>query len=187
MGLFNKPSGRRRGFTLIELLVVVAIIGILASIIMISVGRARAKSRDAKRKSDLATIQTAAEMLNDDTGSYAVSGTGSNGTNGLGWFNVKYGAASKSIAQGFIDAGYFATEPKDPKWAPSCGAVCNGGYMYETTATGYFIYASLESPKDADDDGWDDGGVGSSVVSSSSYGPGWHTNYRVNYAIKGGS
>jgi len=52
---------RNRGFTLIEMLVVVAIIGLLSSTILIGLGNARGKARDARRISDLRQIQTGLE------------------------------------------------------------------------------------------------------------------------------
>ena len=59
---------KHHGFTLIELLVVVAIIGLLASVVMVAMGPARARARDSARKSALKQIQLAMEMCYDDPG-----------------------------------------------------------------------------------------------------------------------
>ena len=47
---------RSKGFTLIELLVVIAIIGLLASIILVSLNTAQKKGRDGRRVADLQGI-----------------------------------------------------------------------------------------------------------------------------------
>jgi len=61
----NKP-----GFTLIELLVVIAIIGLLSTLSIVALNSARAKSRDARRVSDIKQIQTALELYYNENNSY---------------------------------------------------------------------------------------------------------------------
>ena len=59
----KKQSTYAYGFTLIELLVVIAVIGLLASVIVASLGSARGKARDAERMSDMRQIQIALEFF----------------------------------------------------------------------------------------------------------------------------
>lgn len=68
MRIFRK--NKNKGFTLIELLVVVAIIGMLAAMIELSLGNARLKARDTRRLSDVSQIRTALELYLNQGGGY---------------------------------------------------------------------------------------------------------------------
>ncbi|MCK4520480.1 type II secretion system protein [Candidatus Parcubacteria bacterium] len=59
MSIFYK---NKKGFTLIELLVVIAVIGVLSSIVLVSLSGARDRARDAIRKSDMSQIRKALEV-----------------------------------------------------------------------------------------------------------------------------
>lgn len=89
------------GFTLIELLVVIAIIGLLATIVAVSVNSARAKARDAKRKADLNNLVLAAQMRYDSTNDYPAS---------AGWFtNPGHGGLDAALTP-----TYMPRVPDDP-------------------------------------------------------------------------
>lgn len=63
----------KKGFTLIELLVVIAIIGLLSTIVIVSLNRTKAKARDTRRISDFKEIATALELFYSQTGKYPQS------------------------------------------------------------------------------------------------------------------
>lgn len=65
-------NNNQKGFTLIEMLVVVAIVGLLSSVVVVGVGGAREKARDAKRIADIRQIQTYLEA-NYANGAYPAS------------------------------------------------------------------------------------------------------------------
>lgn len=121
---------REKAFTLIELLVVIAIIGILASIIVISLSNSRMKARDAVRKSDMRTIKTEIADLYTDVGSFTTTG----GT------VVNLNAATTGLTD-----SYMKVVPDDPLSGASSGQ----HYLYISDGREFAIGAKLENLNDS--------------------------------------
>lgn len=122
---FSKRKGQK-GFTLIELLVVIAIIGILATIVLVSLNTARQKARDVRRVSDMRQVALALEMYYDSNSAYPGNTILVNE-----WANMKTA----------IEAGnYISAVPADP--------IAGGVYLYyiESAANtqNYVLGATLE-------------------------------------------
>jgi len=117
----------KRGFTLIELLVVIAIIGILSSIVLVSLGSAREKARDVKIQGDLASITTALTLVIDDNGGSAAPAHDANTVNagdctGVATCLPDKGESAASVLDTYLPGG----APKAP----------NGNdYLYLNTGT----------------------------------------------------
>ena len=109
-----------KGFTLVELLVVIAIIGILATLLLLQLGVARQRARDAKRIADVNQTRTALELYFDDNGGYPQQAT--------------YAGLAGSVVP-----KYLTLLPVDPLNA--------GSYIYRYAYTGltkYHLHAELE-------------------------------------------
>jgi prepilin-type N-terminal cleavage/methylation domain-containing protein len=151
-------SYKNRGFTLIELLVVIAIIGLLATIVMVSVNSARAKARDAKRISDIEQLRKSLEMYYDTNGTYPVSGNCAGTIPNTGWCNsIESLSSSHWVRDGATNLGAFIkNDPLDPKpstsanWTPTG----SGSYYYYANSYGgagqwYMIVFGLENTSHA--------------------------------------
>ncbi|WDE99443.1 type II secretion system protein [Lentisphaera profundi] len=89
-------------FTLIELLVVVAIIGILASLLLPSLGKARKKGQVAVCTSNLRQINTAAFLYQDDSEGYYPAGSYANG---VSWDDMLSSYDGRNLTDAQMKAG----------------------------------------------------------------------------------
>ena len=66
----NKAWATKKGFTIIELLVVIVVIGILATITIVSYTGVQQRARDSTRTSDVTRLKIALEKYHADKSSY---------------------------------------------------------------------------------------------------------------------
>ena len=112
-----KLAEKKKGFTLIELLVVIAIIGILAGIVLVSLGSARAKARDAKRVEEMHSILLAINLYYDQYGCLPVT-SGSSCAGAGSYSEASASGWDYSSQGGFMTflktAGFISNVPVDP-------------------------------------------------------------------------
>ncbi len=132
---------KQKGFTLIELLVVIAIIGLLASVVLLSLNSARQKSRDAKRLADVRQIASALELYYNDCQSYPLTATVTL-TTALGLSSGAIGSTGCSGAGMGITATtnlsgttYIAQFPAAPQPADTTACTGLNDYKYNSAGT----------------------------------------------------
>jgi prepilin-type N-terminal cleavage/methylation domain-containing protein len=109
---------KKQGFTLIELLVVIAIIGLLASIVLVSLSSARNKGKDSRIISDIRQIVIALRS----------------GYNGVGYPDLKNNANTGVVATGNASCttnSWNGSGPQFTKLDPLMFDICaqmNNGY-----------------------------------------------------------
>lgn len=101
---------KTRGFTLIELLVVIAIISLLSAVVLASLNSARQKANDARRYSDMHTLQVALELYYDKHGAYPTLTAGGSGCWGT-WASGNSNGGSPTFMQPVIADGFLSSAP----------------------------------------------------------------------------
>lgn len=144
--MFQKrnPNQKRTGFTLIELLIVIAVIGILASgvVVLIDPPSIFARARDTQRKNDLKQIQTALQLYYQDNGRYPVSNPP-----GFCCGSWVYSTGSQPWIPG-LTTNYIKKVPVDPINA-GYGPWDGGNlYAYSSDGTHYNLVSHLENTQD---------------------------------------
>jgi prepilin-type N-terminal cleavage/methylation domain-containing protein len=96
---------RWEGFMLIELLIVIAIIGILSTVVMVSLNDTRAKAREALRVSQMQQVTTALHLYQSDYGHYPCVDD---------WDRSTEPSGSPTFIPELVTKGYLPTQIKDP-------------------------------------------------------------------------
>ncbi|MEK7110467.1 MAG: type II secretion system protein [Patescibacteria group bacterium] len=109
----------RSAFTLIEMLIVIAVIGILASVVLVGLGPIQRQARDSRRISALRQVQTALELYFTRNGQYPDT---------QAWPELQ--AALKGAGIGVTNV------PNDPR--------TNSNYFYGSDNISYVVGATFE-------------------------------------------
>lgn len=126
----------KKGFTLLELLVVISIIGMLSSVVMVSLSNAKAKARDAKLKSDFQNVALAMELYRETNNNYP----------GVGHW-VDYSGIMSLLVPNYLSTALPLTTQSNTLYARKDYTLygCNTG-----NSSKYAFYIRLEKPTAAD-------------------------------------
>lgn len=121
------------GFTLVELMIVAGIIGVLSTMVILNVDKARARSRDAQKKTNLATINLALNSFYVMNGRMPLNYNGGNPA-------CDGSSAWNSSMQELVDAGLLQSIPRTPS---AYGLYCY--FDYGSGDIGALVWTYLET------------------------------------------
>lgn len=162
----KKNQSTDQGFTFIELLIIMFIIGVLSTIVVVSLSSARKKGRDARRISDINSIQTALEMYYEDNKVFPAC---------EGWIHDPGNCLTSNLMK-YLDP--MPLDPSEPGPNNTNGQdygyrywkqkKTDGGGLNYTPEQSYTILANTERPhnKDGYRWGWADGVYDTTTTSS---------------------
>ena len=101
-------SSKNKGFTLIELLVVIAVIGLLSSIVLVSMKGTREKARVAKTQQEIDAIVTAMHLFQDRYGELPPIGDNCSGCSN------PCGSSWTVVMDALVNNGLIGRVDKDP-------------------------------------------------------------------------
>lgn len=135
---------RQKGFTLVELLIVIIIIGILATLVIVTFTGIQAKARDSKRQTDINAIQSTVEAFHAQYGFYPNAAELQDATFRSSFLKGFDPAALKDPK---TNAFYTYTTTKDDGTACATTVLANNadGTPADTGCTMYTATATLES------------------------------------------
>ncbi len=133
---------RQSGFTIVELLIVIVIIGILATLVIVTFSGVQQRARDSERKTDINAIAGQLEAAYAKSGVYPTLTEVNDGTATTGW---------RAVNEFRLDLKAFA-DPTNPNTQTLAAAPAGGSYAYVPTptgcasgaCTGYSLTATLE-------------------------------------------
>jgi prepilin-type N-terminal cleavage/methylation domain-containing protein len=148
---------KQKGFTIVELLIVIIIIGILATLVIVTFTGIQAKARDSKRQTDLNAINTHVDAFFAQYGFYpseadmAQTGTGSFDSTFLKGFDPTAlqdpkGSSGLSATASSTSYGYVASGSDS---AGTCSnttlTTITGGVPQDNGCSAFKVTANLES------------------------------------------
>ena len=137
----SQPS-RSRGFTLIELLLVIAIIGLIATFVMVSQRDAQEKRNDVRRSTDVLALQKGLALFSAGGQGYPVMTGCIDGTDAV---------TAAFRAAGILNANNVIVDPLNPSDVATC-------YYYVSSGSTYTLRYTMQSDSAA-------GSIGNHTIS----------------------